>query len=302
MKINPLVSVIICTYNREKYLPLALNSLINQTVDRSVYEIVIVNNNSTDNTEKVAQKFIHENPELNVKYIVEKQKGLSAARNRGIKESSGEIVIFIDDDAEVTKNYIEEAIKFFEVYPEIDAMGGKIIPKYENDEGPKWMSIFLWGLVTKCDWGNKIRKYPYSKYPPGCSMSFRKKIFDEIGLFNTDLTLRCDDKYIFKQMDKFKKKYLYNPKFLVYHNIDKDRLTDDSVKRISMLVGIGEKLRLSNRSVYLKVLKVIEYIFKLFSALIISIYYFMRLDFSKGIYLVKNRWYTLLGYFSKDIK
>lgn len=302
MKINPLVSVIICTYNREKYLPLALNSLINQTVDRSVYEIVIVNNNSTDNTEKVAQKFIHENPELNVKYIVEKQKGLSAARNRGIKESSGEIVIFIDDDAEVTKNYIEEAIKFFEIYPEIDAMGGKIIPKYENDEEPKWMSIFLWGLVTKCDWGNKIRKYPYSKYPPGCSMSFRKKIFDEIGLFNTDLTLRCDDKYIFKQMDKFKKKYLYNPKFLVYHNIDKDRLTDDSVKRISMLVGIGEKLRLSNRSVYLKVLKVIEYIFKLFSALIISIYYFMRLDFSKGIYLVKNRWYTLLGYFSKDIK
>ncbi len=302
MNNKPLVSVIICTYNREKYLPLALNSLADQTVDKSTYEIVVVNNNSTDNTEDVVKKFIERNHQLNIKYVIETQKGLSAARNRGIKESTGEIIIFIDDDAEVTQNYIEEAIKFFDEHPNVDAMGGKIIPKYENNKEPQWMSIFLWGLVTKCDWGNKVRKYPYSKYPPGCSMSFRKKVFNEIGFFNTDLTLRCDDKYIFKQMDIFKKKYLYNPHFVVFHNIDNNRLTNESIKKISMLVGIGEKLRLANSSFYKKILKVIEYIFKLFAAFIISFYYFIMLKFSKGIYLIKNRWYTLLGYFKKDIK
>lgn len=301
MNEKPLVSVIICTYNREKYLPLTLHSLKNQTVDKKKYEIIIVNNNSTDKTEEISKRFIEENPDLNIKYVVETQRGLSAARNRGIKESDGEIIIFIDDDAEVTPNYVEEAVKFFQTYDDVDAMGGKIIPKYEDGKEPEWMSIFLWGLVTKSDWGNKIRKYPYSKYPPGCSMSFRKKIFDEIGVFNESLTLRCDDKFIFKQMDKFKKKYLYNPDFIVFHNIDKNRLTNESIKKISYLVGIGERIRLLNSPVYIKLLKIIEYIFKFFSAVAISIYYFIKLDFLKGIYLIKNRWYTLVGYFKKDV-
>jgi len=298
---NPKISVIICTYNREKYLPLALYSLIKQTIKPEDYEIIIVNNNSTDRTEEISKKFIESNPQLNVKYVVEKQKGLSAARNRGILESSGEIIVFIDDDAEVTDNYLEEGIKFFENYPYVDAMGGKIIPKYENGEEPKWMSVFLWGLVTKSDWGDKVRKYPYSKYPPGCSMAFRKKVFSEVGMFNSNLFLRCDDKYIFRQLDLFNKKYLYNPDFVLYHNIDNNRLSIESIKKISMVVGASERIRLSNSSFAKKVLKVLEYIFKLFAAFIIALYYFIKLDFEKGIYLIKNRWYTLIGYFKKSL-
>jgi len=298
---NPKISVIICTYNREKYLPLALHSLIKQTIKPEDYEIIIVNNNSTDRTEEISKKFIESNPQLNVKYVVEKQKGLSAARNRGILESSGEIIVFIDDDAEVTDNYLEEGIKFFENYPYVDAMGGKIIPKYENGEEPKWMSVFLWGLVTKSDWGDKVRKYPYSKYPPGCSMAFRKKVFSEVGMFNSNLFLRCDDKYIFRQLDLFNKKYLYNPDFVLYHNIDNNRLSIESIKKISMVVGASERIRLSNSSFAKKVLKVLEYIFKLFAAFIIALYYFIKLDFEKGIYLIKNRWYTLIGYFKKSL-
>lgn len=300
-KNNPKISVIICTYNREKYLPTALKSLIKQTIEPKDYEIIIVNNNSTDNTEEISIRFIEDNPQLNIKYVVEKQKGLSVARNRGILESSGEIIVFIDDDAEVTENYLEEAIKFFNDYPDIDAMGGKIIPKYESGKEPKWMSIYLWGLVTKCDWGDKIRKYPFSKYPPGCSMTFRKKIFDEVGMFNSNLLLRCDDKYIFRQLDYYNKKYLYNPKFVVYHHIDKNRLSLESIKKISQIVGASERIRLANSSLIKKLLKIIEYIFKLIAAFIISVYYLIKFDFSKGIYLIKNRWYTLIGYFKKDL-
>ncbi|MGK9369140.1 glycosyltransferase [Melioribacter sp. Ez-97] len=296
------ISVIICTYNREKYLPIALNSLKEQSLDKNKFEIIIVNNNSTDNTETVCNEFIKQNPELNIKYFLETQRGLSAARNRGIKESSGTIVIFIDDDAELTKNYLQEAINFFNEFPEVDAMGGKIIPKYEDNKEPEWMSLFLWGLVTKSDWGDKIRKYPYSKYPPGCSMAFRKSVFNETGLFDTELYSRCDDKYIFLQLDKNKKKYLYNPKFILYHHIDKSRLNPESLKRIALLVGSSERVRLRNAKKIRKILKILEYIIKLFIGIIVGIYFILTKKSKKGIYLIKNRWFTLQGYFNKDLR
>lgn len=295
------ISVIICTYNREKFLPGALNSLIDQTLETTAYEIVIINNNSTDNTENICKEFITANTQLNIKYYVETQKGLSAARNRGIKESSSELVVFIDDDAEVTNDYLQTAIDFFDQYPDIDSMGGKIIPVYETGEEPKWLSKYLWGLVTKCDLGNEVRNYPYSKYPPGCSMAFRKKIFDVIGTFNTDLLLRSDDKYIFRQMEKAGKKFLYNPKFVVYHHIDKERITFETVKKISLIVGTSERLRLKDAGILKKSLKVVEYLFKLSAAIIIAFFFVIKLEFEKAEYIIKNRWYTLLGYFNKKL-
>ncbi|MGK9476891.1 glycosyltransferase [Melioribacter sp. OK-6-Me] len=296
------ISVIICTYNRARYLPIALNSLKEQKFDKNEYEIIIVNNNSTDNTEKVCKDFIDQNPNLNIKYVIEKQKGLSAARNRGINEATGEIIIFIDDDAELTPNYLEEAKKFFSQHPNVDAMGGKIIPKYEENKEPEWMSVFLWGLVTKSDWGNKIKKYPYSKYPPGCSMAFRKSVFNDIGLFNTDIHSRCDDKYIFLQLKKRKKRFLYNPNFVLYHHINKERLELKSLKNISLLVGEGERIRLRNSNIFSKILKVIEYILKLIISIFIGIFFIITMQYNKGTYLIKNRWYTLVGYFHKDLK
>jgi len=296
------ISLIICTYNRDKYLPIALNSLKKQNLDKNKYEVIIVNNNSTDNTDKVCKDFIKQNPDLSIKYVIEKQKGLSAARNRGINEAEGEIIIFIDDDAELTPNYFEEAIKFFSQNPNVDAMGGRIIPKYEDNEEPEWMSVFLWGLVTKSEWGSKIQKYPYSKYPPGCSMAFRKNVFKDIGLFNTELHSRCDDKYIFLQLRKEKKKFLYNPNFILYHHINKERLELKSIKRISHLVGEGERIRLRNSSIFSKILKVIEYLVKLFLGFFIGIYFIITKKYKKGIYLIINRWYTLVGYFNKGLK
>lgn len=298
---TPKISVIICTYNREKFLPGALNSLTKQTVKPNDFEIIIVNNNSTDNTELISKRFIDDNPQLHIKYFVETQKGLSAARNRGINEASAGLIIFIDDDAEVTDNYLQTAINFFDKFSNVDSMGGKIIPIYENGKEPEWLSEYLWGLVTKCDWGDKIRNYPYSKYPPGCSMAFRKNVFDEIGLFNTDLLLRSDDKYIFRQMEDANKKYLYNPDFIVYHHIDKERTEYNSVKKISLIVGTSERLRLKDSGLFKNILKILEYLFKLSAAIIIAIFFLFKLELAKARYIIINRWFTLLGYFKKTL-
>lgn len=301
MKLTPKISLVICTYNREKYLPGCFNSITKQEINPKQFEVIIINNNSTDNTEEICKKFINDYPTLNVKYFVEKQKGLSAARNRGIKESSGDLIAFIDDDAELEPNYIEIAIDFFMNHPDISAMGGKIIPVYEGGTEPSWLSVPLYGLVTKVDWGNKTRKYPPSKYPAGCSMIFRKSVFSQVGFFNTDLYLRSDDKYIFRQLEKHRLKFLYYPKLQVKHHIDKNRITLESVKKISMLVGASERMRLKNDGLVKNFIKVIEYILKLIAAFVFAIYFTFKLQFKKAEYIIRNRWYTLIGYFKKDL-
>jgi glycosyltransferase involved in cell wall biosynthesis len=296
---NPEISIIICTYNRAKFLPGALNSLVKQTLEPSRFEILIINNNSTDNTETISKNFLASNPKLKVKYFLEAQKGLSAARNRGIKESSCNFIIFIDDDADVTENYLEVGLNFFENNPGMAAFGGKIIPVYEDGNEPEWMSKPLWGLVTKADWGNKIGEYPKGKRPYGCSMAFRKNVFKEIGLFNSGLLFRSEDKYIFTQLETHNKMFLYNPEFIVYHHIDNSRTTFESFKKMSLGVGRGEHDRLINSGVLKNILKVVEYIIKFLSTLAIAAVFLLRLEFKKADYLIRNRWYVLIGYFIK---
>lgn len=293
----PKISVIICTYNREKFLPGALEALTKQTLSNSQFEIIIINNNSTDNTETISKKFIDEHKELNTKYFVETNKGLSAARNRGIKEASSELISFIDDDAEVSENYLQIAVEFFDNHPDIDAIGGKITPVYENGKEPEWLSKYMWGLVTKADFGNKIREYPGAKSPYGCSMAFRKKALYEAGLFNTNLLFRSEDKYIFYKLRENGKKFLYHPEFAVKHHIDNKRITYDSIMKISYEVGAGERDRLSGQGIFKYILKAAEYKIKLIAALFIALGFFIKFDFKKGEYLLKNRWLTLIGFF-----
>ncbi|MEW6507627.1 MAG: glycosyltransferase [Bacteroidota bacterium] len=291
------ISVIICTYNRDKFLPGALNALTKQSLDKNEFEILIINNNSTDNTEIISKKFIEDNKDLNVKYFVETQKGLSSARNRGIKESSADLIAFIDDDAEVSADYLKTAAEFFDKNPDIDSIGGKITPVYESGKEPEWLSKYMWGLVTKADYGDRICKYPASKSPYGCSMAFRKKALLDVGMFNTNLLFRSEDKYIFYQLRKFGKKFLYHPGFSVLHHIDTGRITHDSIMKISYEVGAGERDRLKGEGIIKNILKIAEYKIKLFAALFIAFGFFIKFDFQKGEYLIKNRWLTLIGFF-----
>jgi Glycosyltransferases involved in cell wall biogenesis len=93
------LSVIFCTYNREKYLYNALKSISQQNIPYHDYEIVMVNNNSTDSTESICKQFRYDYPGVNFRYFLETQQGLSYARNRGVQESRGDILVFVDDDA-----------------------------------------------------------------------------------------------------------------------------------------------------------------------------------------------------------
>ena len=295
------ISIIICTYNRELYLPKCLEHLKNQTEAPSNFEIILVNNNSTDNTENICENFVQENPQLSVIYIKENNPGLSFARNKGIEIASGDILCFIDDDGFAIQEYVTIVKRFAEdpQYKDIISFGGKVIPCYNKGMEPKWLSKYIDGLVSKVDLGDQVMLFT-KKYPAGCNMVFRKEFFDNYGGFNVDLHTRGDDKFVFDKLKKAGLKTLYLPALKVEHFIDDYRLEKGFIIRLSKIIGQSEAIRLKETSKSEKFIKLIEYIFKFGAALIISLGFLFTGQFSKAYYLILVRWNVLRGFFIKQ--
>jgi glycosyltransferase involved in cell wall biosynthesis len=294
------ISVVICTYNREKYLPVCLEYLKNQSAQKDSYEIVIINNNSTDSTDKICQNFISSNIEMNVTYAIEFNSGLSHARNKGIELSKGEIICFIDDDGFAVPNYIS-IVKSYALNPKFEdfiAFGGKVTPCYNEGNEPLWLSQYIEGVVSKVDLGDQVKAFD-KKYPAGCNMIFRKTFFEKCGGFNTDLHTRGDDKFVFDKLKKAGLKILYIPELSVNHFIDDYRLEKSFVINLSKTIGQSETIRLKNHNLLLFI-KILEYVLKLFIAFIIAINFCFKCQFSKAKYIVLVRYYVLEGFFLKQ--
>lgn len=292
------ISVVICAYNRADFLFKGLTALNNQTADKKDYEVIIVDNNSTDNTKEVCQKFINDNPELNLTYVVETQQGLSFARNKGIEVCNTKIISYTDDDAITREDFVENIIKAFTNNPDYGALGGKIEPIYENGTEPVWMSKYIFGIVSKVDYGDKEMEFT-KKFPTGCNMAFRKDILQNIGGFNTDLVYRGDDKYVFLKLKEENVKILYAPDIFVNHFIEAFRTTPEHIDKVSRTIGASEKLRLQTKPFSEKILKSLEYFYKLNGGLILFVFFTLKGQYPKGKYAVKIIWQTILAYYSK---
>ena len=305
MKVNkePAISVVICTYNRDKFIGEALNCLAKQTLTPDAFEIIIVDNNSTDNTASISKDFIVVHPELNICYVLESNKGLSFARNRGIAEAKAAVITYIDDDAEVTPRFLQSIINFMQADKTVAGIGGKVIPKYSESREPEWMSKYLNGLVGRIDYGDKPRRFDSTmKYPAGCNMTYTKDILKQAGGFNNQLTFRSDDKYIFYQVTKLSANIFYLPQALLYHNIDNDRLSFTNFKKLFLKSGNEEKIRVLSEKGKLAVLKkFFELIFKTSGSVIIYILYALKGKELKGRYIFFSQWFTLKGFLQKEV-
>lgn len=296
-----MVSIVICTYNRQEYLPKCLAHLKAQKCNVEEYEIVLINNNSTDNTDVICNDFIKTNSNLNVSYFIEKNPGLSFARNRGIKEAKGDIICFIDDDGFAIPEYVNIISEFAKdkIYDSYMAFGGKVIPCYNEGMAPKWITPYISGLVSEVDLGSKVKTFA-KKYPAGCNMVFRKVFFEKHGGFNTDLHTRGDDKFIFLKLKEKGYKILYIPKLEVSHFIDDYRLDKAFIIRLSKVIGQSEYIRLQNSSAMNRLVKQIEYIVKLKIAFVLSTIYACQGSFLKAKYLILVRWNVLKGYYISE--
>jgi len=174
---KPFVSVVIPAFNEEKFLPNTLKSLREQ--DYKNFEIIVVDNNSTDKTAEIAKSF-------GVKVILEKNKGAGAARQTGFLAAQGEIIATTDADTILPKNWLSEIIKRFQEDENLSAFGG-LWNLYSGTSFAKFAVkhfIFLvWKLDKFCSGGWSL---------PGCNMAVKKADFLKVGGFNVNIKLGED--------------------------------------------------------------------------------------------------------------
>jgi len=274
-----LVSVVICSYNRAAYIGGALDSLYQQTASKDDFEVIVVDNNSTDGTEQVVSKWRSENREGYFHYSTETNQGASYARNTGAQLAKGEWLCFMDDDAIATPSYIENIIKHIHAKPEAIGFGGRIIPKYIPSE-PIWMSYYVSSLVGNFDYAPTSCAFENGKYPIESNMIVKKDIYESIGGFNTALpgvvgTLRIggEGKELFYKILALGHTIYYDPSICVHHVVEVKKLTSEYMYRVASGIGRGEKTRTLNISTWAYIQKVLEYLIKLGASLVLGLKY-----------------------------
>jgi len=215
-----LLSVIVCTYNRSNLLKSCLKSLIKQTLNKNLFETIIVNNKSTDNTQKVIEAFTKNQSKFRVVY--EKKQGLSHARNSGWKEAKGEYVAFIDDDAKASFDWCEKILVAFKtVKPQPVAVGGVYYPIYETTP-PNWFTddfeIRSWGVKAGFLLPPRAR-YGFS----GSNMAFKREILEEYNGFSSNYGVvgnifrSGDETELFSRIYKQESRFWYDPRIIIFH-------------------------------------------------------------------------------------
>lgn len=245
-------SIILCTYNGNYRIESVVDSIINQNnYEKYVNEILIIDNNSNDNTKEIIFNLIKKNNKI--KYYYEKEQGLSYARLKGIKNSISPWIIFIDDDNILHENWINEAIKYIENNKNIGAFNGTVIPKVVdkiNSDKLIVLKYVLQGLAcTNLNLKNiklDSNKHPY-KIPFGAGLVIRSHPLIELsekGWLNSvgrtsDKLISCEDTEMCLYVKKRGYKFGYNPKMIISHIIDEKRLESEYLYKLWKGFAIG---------------------------------------------------------------
>lgn len=285
-----IISFIICTYNREKYIYECLSRLASNTVKDS-FEIILVNNNSTDNTAAECERFVEDYKPANYHYFLETQQGLSFARNRGIQEAKGDWLVFLDDDAMVEPDYIASLQKHLSAHLETGAFGGQIVPLFEEGE-PEWYSKWSMGFVSALDRGNTVHPFPSNKFPIGANMGIRREVINRVGTFNTALgrtgnnLLAGEEKDLFNRIHAAGYSILYFPDIQVHHCIPARRTTKEFVARLAEGVGQSERLRTLKNGKWNYIKRLFSELIKWEATIVLWLYYTIQGLHPKGEILV----------------
>lgn len=178
---NKLISIIVCTRNRSKLLRKCLLSIVNQSASADKFEVLVVDNNSSDNTAEVIAAFAEKHD--NFRGVLEKKLGLSFARNRGLNEAFGAHAAYIDDDAEAYPDWIKEMCIFLERRNSVVAFGGPYEATFEVLP-PSWLPPEF-GSSHLGD--REISLNAKDQFISGTNMVFNRELLLRIGGFDTKL-------------------------------------------------------------------------------------------------------------------
>lgn len=192
------ISIIICGYNAEKRIVPALEALLEQkfSKEKISWEVIVVDNASSDNTSGISKEAWNKNPVTTIKIVKEVTQGLMYAREKGLSVAAFDIVSFIDDDNRVEPYWIEKVYEIFAKEENIGACGGRSEPVFENSQ-PEWFSSYQNSFAVGRQSENSGVIDNAKGFLWGAGLSFRKSLWfqlKEMGFQN--LTIGREGKNI----------------------------------------------------------------------------------------------------------
>ena len=170
------LSLVICTYNRAEVLAHALESIAAQEADPSCFEIIVVDNNSTDQTRELVDQ--HAARQSNVRYVHESRPGLRFARDAGYHAAQTDWVMYLDDDIKAPPNLVDRAIHVIDTCS-FDCFGGLCVPWYEHGQ-PRWLHDRY--VINEVD-PSVTTGVLENGFAKGALIVFRKSVLEELGGF-----------------------------------------------------------------------------------------------------------------------
>lgn len=231
------ISVIVCTFKRPDQLTDCIDELARQAEGLTEIEVIIVDNNSSDNTGEVAGRLVERYPGL-VNYVLETRPGPCWARNRGRQEASGRILAFLDDDAVPHQNWLVNIRSFFK--EDIgDMITGRVFAKPVGGL-PDWFPENLRWVLAEYEHGNTRHQITFPEYGfPACNFAVSAVAYDRIGGFNERLRIYGEEVDFFKSISEVGFKAYYDPAISIDHCPDVSRMSKASLLKKAFDMGRG---------------------------------------------------------------
>lgn len=242
--LGPEVSVIICTHNRADRLGDAIQSVLDQSSAGVPFELLVIDNRSTDGTRDVVERF---GSDERVRYVPEPTLGLCHARNTGAREARGRYLAYLDDDATAGAGWLRAVVEAFAAIPEVGVVGGRVEPVWEAVR-PGWLSDDVALSLTIVDWSTTptVIADIQRRWLVGANMAIRADVLREVGGFHPALDrvgnrmLSSGDVYLQKQIMARGYRCFYAPAMAVRHAVPASRLTKRWFRRRYYAQGLSD--------------------------------------------------------------
>jgi glucosyl-dolichyl phosphate glucuronosyltransferase len=223
------ITVILCTHNRCDSLARTLDSLAHSELPPPVvWEVLVVDNNSSDRTRQVVEKFCQWHPGR-FRYCFEPQQGKSFALNAGVWKAQGDVLTFVDDDVIVEPTWLQNLTAALHGN-ELAGSGGRILPE-RTFSPPRWLSVDgPYGCLPLAFFDRGLDAGPLAEPPYGTNMAYRKEMFEKYGGFRVDLgprpgsEIRSEDTEFGRRLLAAGERLWYEPSAVVYHPASEHRV------------------------------------------------------------------------------
>jgi glycosyltransferase involved in cell wall biosynthesis len=231
------VSVVLSTANRGPLLGAAIDRLLHQRPGTPSYEVIVVDNDSTDDTRAIVTRR-QAGSGGRLRYVFEPRPGLSHARNAGIAAALGDVVAFTDDDVRVADHWVDVIKHTFDAHPDVDCLGGRTLPIWPA-EPPAWLTRRHWvGPLALQEYGdeNLLIDARHARCLAGANLAFRRRVFSRIGLFALDYPRSQDTEFMLRYW-RAGGRALYVPAMLLHAEVQPERLMKAYHRRWHARVG-----------------------------------------------------------------